>query len=89
MDLRGRLSNPSFAGKVHEATAAINADEAAAAGALCRQRRWRVVDRLGEQVIDELLEGRRRGLTMKALAERYGISLSSVKRVTRSRGTQQ
>ena len=80
------MSNPSFAGKVREATTAIRAkqtDEAEAAGALCRERRWRVVDRLGEQVIDELLEGRRRGLTMKVLAERYGTSLSTVKRLLR------
>jgi hypothetical protein len=57
--------------------------EPEADGAQCQYRRWRVADRLGEQVIDELLEGRRRGLAIKALAERYGISLSSMKRLPR------
>jgi DNA invertase Pin-like site-specific DNA recombinase len=44
-------------------------------------RRWRLVDRLGEQVIREILAQRRSGLTKQALADRYDISLSSVKRI--------
>jgi hypothetical protein len=46
-------------------------------------RRWRLVDRLGAQTLEDLLEDRRRGMTMAALARRYGISLSSVKRLLR------
>jgi DNA-binding Lrp family transcriptional regulator len=50
--------------------------------ALAPQRqRWRLVDRLGEQIIRDLLRDSRTGTTHSALAERYGISLSSVKRV--------
>jgi hypothetical protein len=38
---------------------------------------------LSEQIIRDLLRDRRTGTTHRALAERYGISLSSVKRVPR------
>jgi len=43
-------------------------------------KRWRVVDRLGEQIILELLRDSRAGIPQRELAERYGISVSSVKR---------
>jgi DNA invertase Pin-like site-specific DNA recombinase len=43
--------------------------------------RWRLVDRLGEQVIRELIADGRAGATKRELVERYGISLSSVKRI--------
>jgi DNA invertase Pin-like site-specific DNA recombinase len=46
-------------------------------------RRWRLVDRLGEQIIRELLADRRSGATKRELVERYGISMSSVKRILR------
>jgi hypothetical protein len=46
-------------------------------------RRWRLVDRLGEQIILEIVQSSHAGTTHRALAERYGISLSSVKRVLR------
>jgi hypothetical protein len=41
------------------------------------------VDRLGEQIIRELLADRRSGATKRELVERYGISMSSVKRILR------
>jgi len=44
-------------------------------------RRWRLVDRLGEQIIREILAQRQSGLAKRALADRYNISLSSVKRI--------
>jgi hypothetical protein len=44
-------------------------------------RRWRVADRLGSQVVGQLLADRRSGMTKPALAARYAISLSSVKRM--------
>jgi DNA invertase Pin-like site-specific DNA recombinase len=44
-------------------------------------RRWRLVDRLGEQIIREILTHRQSGLTKRALADRYNISVSSVKRI--------
>jgi len=49
-------------------------------------RWWRLSDRLSEPVIQELLGDRRDGATQRQLAERYGISLSSVKRVLRWKG---
>ena len=52
------------------------------------QRRWRLVDRLGEQMLAELVRERRQGATPQQLAETYGISLSSVKQVLRGRRSQ-
>lgn len=49
-------------------------------------RRWRLVDRLGEQGVRDLLTDRRSGIRLSELAERYGISLSSVKRTIKRRG---
>jgi Trp operon repressor len=48
---------------------------------LAARRRWRLVDRLGEQIIRELLTDSRAGTPQRELAERYGISVSSVKRI--------
>ena len=44
-------------------------------------RRWRLADRLGEEVLRALVEDRRAGSTNEALAAKYKISVSSVKRV--------
>lgn len=41
----------------------------------------RVVDRLGEGVVCEMIEARRVGIKLRDVAERYGISQSSVKRM--------
>ena len=41
----------------------------------------RVVDRLGEEMVRQMIEERRAGAELRGLAERYGVSLSSVKRV--------
>jgi hypothetical protein len=46
-------------------------------------RQWRVRDRLSEADVRELVEAFRTGTTKHELVERYGISLSSVKRVLR------
>lgn len=43
----------------------------------------RVLDRLGEQAVHELVEAFRAGTPQWRLAERYEISLSSVKRMLR------
>jgi hypothetical protein len=46
-----------------------------------------LVDRLGKQIVNDLLEDRRSGMTNLQLVERYSISLSSVKRILkRARG---
>jgi hypothetical protein len=89
VDLRGRLSNPLFAGKVREAAdafAGVNSHEPGVTGAIPCRRRWRISDRLGERVINELLADQRSGMTKPAIALRYGISLSSVKRLLRQDG---
>ena len=44
-------------------------------------RCWRLVDRLGEQIISQILDDSRAGLSKRKLAQQYGISLSSVKRL--------
>jgi DNA-binding GntR family transcriptional regulator len=46
-------------------------------------KRWRLVDRLGEQIIRDLLRDSRAGTTQQRLAERYAISVSSVRRLLR------
>jgi len=45
-----------------------------------------LVNRLGEQLILDLLRDSRTGITHRKLAERYEISLSSVKRLLRKQG---
>jgi len=44
----------------------------------------RVVDRLGEDVACEIIAARQAGAKLRDLAERFGISESSVKRLTRT-----
>jgi len=43
----------------------------------------RVVDRLGEDAVREMIEARAAGVKLREVAERYGISESSVKRLSR------
>ena len=43
----------------------------------------RVIDRLGEDVVREVIEARASGVKLREVAERYGISESSVKRLMR------
>jgi hypothetical protein len=44
----------------------------------------RVVDRLGEDVVREMIEARAAGVKLREVAERYGISESSAKRALAS-----
>jgi hypothetical protein len=86
VDLRGRFSNPEVLEMVALATQAVAEAKAGvgqAASPPPPPRRWRLVDRLGEQSICDLLRDRHAGATKRALAERYGISFSSVKRILR------
>jgi hypothetical protein len=46
-----------------------------------KTRPWRLVDRLGEKIILDLLADSQAGATKQILAQRYGMSLSSVKRI--------
>jgi len=70
---------------VHAAKAVthVKLDHYSAASSLSARRHWRLIDRLGEQIIRELLTDSRAGTPQRELAERYGISVSSVKRILR------
>jgi hypothetical protein len=48
------------------------------------RRPWPVTKRLGEQAIQALLHDRHSGVILHELSERYGISVSSVKRILRN-----
>jgi DNA invertase Pin-like site-specific DNA recombinase len=47
----------------------------------------RVVDRLGDDVVQEIVAARQAGMKLSEVAKRYGISESSVKRATRNHRT--
>ncbi len=66
-----------------QAVAHIKINHGSTASPLSVRRRWRLVERLGEQIIRELLSDSHAGTPKRELAERYGISVSSVKRILR------
>jgi DNA invertase Pin-like site-specific DNA recombinase len=85
VELRGCYSNPEAQEAVALAEQAIDA-LAAEGTPPCPSapvRRWRLADRLDEQIIRKLLADQRSGATRRELVERYGISMSSVKRILR------
>ena len=67
--------------KLAQVMAEVEAGDRPAYTPRTAQRQWRLIDRLGEQLIAELVRDRRQGATKQQLADRYGISLSSVKRL--------
>jgi hypothetical protein len=86
-NLRGRFSNPEVRAAVAQATqavAGVKVDCGDEASPPVAGPRWRLVDRLGEQTIREMLRDSHSGATQGRLAERYCISLSSVKRLLRT-----
>jgi hypothetical protein len=88
VELRGRLSNPEAAEVVALAERAVAGDTPArtiisSPSPPRATRPWRLVDRLGEKIIRRLVQDRRSGLSKSVLADRYSISLSSVKRFTK------
>ncbi len=86
VDLRGRLSNPDIGDVVAHAAklvSHVSVDHGSTSSPRQGGRRWRLVDRLGEQIIRKLVADRRSGAPKRELVERYGISLSSVKRILR------
>jgi DNA invertase Pin-like site-specific DNA recombinase len=88
VDLRGRFSNPEVRAVVVQVAQLadgikVEEDQNERPALAPQRQRWRLVDRLSEQIIRDLLRDRQTGTTHRALAERYGISLSSVKRVLR------
>ena len=91
MELIGRYSNPddwehftdTAQAPEEPAVDTETGDEMLARPSSCSRRPRPVVDRLGETDVRKLLLERRSGVMQRALAERYGISLSSVKRILR------
>jgi hypothetical protein len=86
VDLRGRFSNPEALETVALAAQAVDGiqkDGSQVASAAPPLRRWRLVDRRGEEIISDLIRESHSGATRRVLAQRYQISLSSVKRVLR------
>jgi uncharacterized protein (DUF433 family) len=87
-ELKGRLSNPSTRQKLRTiddlmaGTPVVKRDRPAVRSV----RSMRVRDRLSETDVDEILSQFVAGMTRQALVERYGISLSSVKRLLRRYG---
>ena len=84
LELSGQLSNQEVrAGlaEVNDAIAGVQNLGLDVSISTRTRRRWRLVDRLGEEVIRDFLEDRRVGMTKLKLAERYNISLSSMKRI--------
>lgn len=88
-ELVGRYSNPNECGRLadiikalaeHPAWAEARDDAGPLPGS---HRRWRTVDRIGDQAIRDLLRASRLGTTKRAFAERFSISISSVKRLLR------
>lgn len=47
---------------------------------------WRISDRFAAHDLDALADAYRSGMTSAALAKRYGMGLTSVKRLLRERG---
>ena len=84
VDLRGRISNREVREDLAlaaQAVAHVKINDGSTASPPSVRRRWRIVDRLGEQIIDDLYRDSHAGASKRELAERYGVSLSSVKRV--------
>jgi hypothetical protein len=74
VELRGRYSNPAvhdLVESVGQLAAKINSDHSHTAAPRQVPRRWRLVDRLNEQVISDLLRDKHAGTTHHALAERH------------------
>jgi hypothetical protein len=90
VELVGRYSNPDEWGHLTDATLTLAEPAAGEASDMIvvapsgARRPWPVTDRLGEATVQELLGNRRAGVMQRVLAERYGISVSSVKRILRS-----
>jgi hypothetical protein len=87
VDLRGRLSRHEIRSEMDELTELISdfkIESEAASPRLDLHRRWWALEhRLSETARRQLVEDRLAGMTHAALVGKYGISLSSVKRILR------
>jgi hypothetical protein len=90
VELVGRYSNPDEWGHLTDITLVSEdpatgepSDAPVGRPSTCSRRPWPVTDRLGAATVQELLRDSRSGVMQRVLAERNGISLSSVKRILR------
>jgi hypothetical protein len=61
-------------------------DDSTACGRATAVGVWRVHDRLSEEEVSTIIDQSRAGTPKQALADRFGVSLSSVKLLLRQRG---
>ena len=92
MELRGRLSNFEVQQFVRDVHAGMGGNVAVTSGAQvaacgARSALVPVRMRLGDEVVAEMVAAFVAGVTMRELLDRYGVSLSSVKRLLRGSGT--
>jgi hypothetical protein len=85
VDLRGRLSRHEIRSKVNELAESIRnfkiEYEPSPPLPGIRRRRWALTDRLDDAARRHLVNDRQAGMTQTTLMAKYGISLSSVKRL--------
>jgi hypothetical protein len=93
VELRGRLSNPDERQLVRDVRAVMDgkvaqvASSEQAATYSVRIAPQPVRARLGDEAVAELVAAFVAGTTCQELSDRYGVSLSSVKRLLRGSGT--
>jgi hypothetical protein len=87
VELKDQLSRRDIQTIIDETRRIIDCTEAApvaqAPEPVASHRRWKLADRLGEEIIQQLLADSRAGMGKPVLMEKYGISRSSVKRILR------
>jgi FixJ family two-component response regulator len=72
--------------QLHKAQAQTEGSAQSVRSAPLSTRQWRVGDRLGRDDLEQLIAAFTAGTPKREMAERYGISESSVKRLIRQHG---
>jgi hypothetical protein len=68
-------------------TMVIDGDQTDITATAPADRRWRIKDRLTQSDLDQLVASFGQGTAIPELAERYGVSPTSIKTILRHRGT--
>ncbi|HSW66075.1 MAG TPA: helix-turn-helix domain-containing protein [Bacillota bacterium] len=85
-------NNPTFLSDLRMTLAAVSQDDPEddepGLGGTERQtqRWWSMASRLSAAGIEEVIEHYQAGMTAQALADKFSVSLSSIKRILRARG---